>query len=47
MDEIPADLDCRQAQTSRKPLNMKRGRIDQNMESAGSPCFSTVKQFSK
>ena len=38
MDVIPADHDCGQAQTSKKAGNM---------ESAGLPCFSTVKQIAK
>jgi len=40
-DEIP-DLQCGKAQTSRRPGNMKKGRISRNIESVSSPCFSCV-----
>ena len=40
-DEI-SDPECGKAQLSRRPGNMKNGRIGRNIESAGSPCFSCV-----
>ena len=40
-DEI-SDPECGKAQLSRRPGNMKNGRIGWNIESAGSPCFSCM-----
>ena len=48
MDKINADSDCRTAQTSRWPGNMKRSGIDRNdMESFRSPWFTSVQQIAK
>ena len=40
-DEI-SDPECGKAQLSRRPGNMKNGRIGRNIERAGSPFFSCV-----
>ena len=48
MAEIPADLASKEVPgRPRKLGNMKRGRTDQNIESAGLPRYSSVKEIAK